>query len=473
MKTSVLFNAPIECLEHHPDNPRKDLGNLEELTLSIEEQGVLQNLSIVPKTWENFWDDTITEMTPEEIVRRINDYEDSFYVLIGNRRFEASKAAGLSEVPARIITGLTDSEQLGIMLTENMQRNDLTLPEEVYGFQRMIDLGESAEKISDQTGLSRATVYHRLNIAKLDKDAVADAIENKQISLTDFIELEKISDIETRNNILKNNPSDIKWAVRRQIEKEEHEAWKKLLFSAIQKEYILEAMPAGAQTWRDGWKYVTVFNYGDEIDVSNLPEENLFWREGYSGISIYYQGEEEEDSEAEKARKKRNEEIKTLSALQEELKESVGEFIAHMIESGSGSASRKEEALHAWWMYCVDHDVELQFDMDTFTNMADDIYADSLIDKCDSADDYESRLKDIVYEWRYDFQAAVLVYEFVKDYCHIVRTWGGGEWNEEDAADWSGFIGVLEDFYSFELDKKFESLLAGTHKFFKTEDDND
>ena len=64
---------PIGDLMHHPENPRKDLGDLEELTASIKANGVLQNLTVVA------------------------DLEKCKYlVVIGNRRFEAAKAAGLT-----------------------------------------------------------------------------------------------------------------------------------------------------------------------------------------------------------------------------------------------------------------------------------------------------------------------------------------------------------------------------------------
>jgi ParB family chromosome partitioning protein len=47
MKMAVV-NMPVECLIPHPQNPRKDLGNLEELTASIKENGIYQNLTVIP-----------------------------------------------------------------------------------------------------------------------------------------------------------------------------------------------------------------------------------------------------------------------------------------------------------------------------------------------------------------------------------------------------------------------------------------
>lgn len=71
-----IMMIPIDALQHHPDNPRKDLGDLRELTASIRESGVMQNLTVVPNPAD----------------------EETWLVVIGNRRLEASKAAGLQEL---------------------------------------------------------------------------------------------------------------------------------------------------------------------------------------------------------------------------------------------------------------------------------------------------------------------------------------------------------------------------------------
>ena len=79
-----VVNMPIEYLVPHPQNPRKDLGDLEELTASIKENGIYQNLTVIP----------INEEAPDE--------EPKYMVVIGHRRLEAAKRAGLKEVPCAI-----------------------------------------------------------------------------------------------------------------------------------------------------------------------------------------------------------------------------------------------------------------------------------------------------------------------------------------------------------------------------------
>ena len=179
-------------LHPHPDNPRKDLGDLEELKASIREHGIMQNLTVVP----------------------MDDELENFKILIGHRRFAASEGI-LFELPCVIAEGLSDREQVGIMLCENMQRSDLTFLEQAHGFQMMMDLGETIETISDKTGFSEATVKHRLEIAKLKKKSIDTAMESFQPTISDYIELEKVKDIKERSKILEESESssDLQYSV--------------------------------------------------------------------------------------------------------------------------------------------------------------------------------------------------------------------------------------------------------------------
>lgn len=179
-------------LHPHPDNPRKDLGDLEELKASIREHGIMQNLTVVP----------------------MDDELENFKILIGHRRFAASEGI-LFELPCVIAEGLSDREQVGIMLCENMQRSDLTFLEQAHGFQMMMDLGETIETISDKTGFSEATVKHRLEIAKLKKKSIDTAMESFQPTISDYIELEKVKDIKERSKILEesDSSSDLRYSV--------------------------------------------------------------------------------------------------------------------------------------------------------------------------------------------------------------------------------------------------------------------
>ena len=196
-KKSGIVMLKRSQLNPHPDNPRKDLGDLEELRQSIREHGIMQNLTVVPVPCK----------------------EGQYVILIGHRRFKASEGI-VDELPCIIAEGLTNREQVGIMLMENMQRADLTVFEQAHGFQLMLDLGDTIQTISDKTGFSQATVKHRLEINKLSKKSIEAAQESFQPTISDFIELEKVKDLEERNKILEYAESsyDIKYEVERYIE---------------------------------------------------------------------------------------------------------------------------------------------------------------------------------------------------------------------------------------------------------------
>ena len=183
------INIALDHLHPHPDNPRKNLGDISELTESIRKNGIMQNLTVIPIKED---DDP-------------NKWE--YRILIGHRRAAAAKEANLLRVPCNVVFDMDPREQVAIMLEENMQRSDLTVIEQAQGFQMMLDLGETEESIAEKTGFSRTTVRHRLQIAKLDPKAIKKH-ENEehefQLSITDLIALERIKDMKTRNEILMN-----------------------------------------------------------------------------------------------------------------------------------------------------------------------------------------------------------------------------------------------------------------------------
>lgn len=177
MKDSNLIFLPVEELYPHPDNPRKELGDLTELAESIKAKGVMQNLTVVPRS------------------------EGGYTVIIGHRRSAAAKAAGLETVPC-VIVEMTEREQVATMLLENMQRVDLTAYEQAQGFQMMMNLGESVESISEKTGFSKKTVKGRLKMAELDAETLRRVSSSRQLSIGDFDKIAQIEDISKRNELL-------------------------------------------------------------------------------------------------------------------------------------------------------------------------------------------------------------------------------------------------------------------------------
>ncbi len=173
---SEMVFIPADRLVPHPDNPRKDLGDLTELAVSIKENGIFQNLTVVPEA------------------------EDRFTVIIGHRRLAAAKLAGLTELPC-VIVEMTPKEQVQTMLLENMQRTDLTVYEQAQGFQMMLDLGATVEEIAEKSGFSQTTVRRRVKMMELDQKTLKE-VSVRQLSLGDFDALAQIEDIKERNKVL-------------------------------------------------------------------------------------------------------------------------------------------------------------------------------------------------------------------------------------------------------------------------------
>ena len=207
MSKNIVY-IKTEDLYPHPDNPRKELGDLTELAASIRSKGIMQNLTVVPRD------------------------EGGYTVIIGHRRSGAAKLAGLTELPC-VITEMSPQDQVATMLLENMQRNDLTLYEQAAGMQMMIDFGESVEDVAEKTGFSKQTVKRRLKLAELDADKLKEA-SMRQISIEDLDKLARIESVDDRNRLLnvigtQNFAYSVKDCIQRQDENRMQEEWRKVL----------------------------------------------------------------------------------------------------------------------------------------------------------------------------------------------------------------------------------------------------
>ena len=258
METKITM-LPAAMLHPHRDNPRKALGDLTELAESIKANGVMQNLTVIP----------IEEAEPDTD-------RQGYTVIIGHRRLEAAKLAGLNEVPC-VITHMSRAKQLSTMLLENIQRNDLTVYEQAQGFQLMMDMGSTVKEISTLSGFSEKTVKHRLEIAKLDGVKVKNVSEERQLSLSDFAELEKVEDIDKRNKLLGFiGTSNFKWQLDnavadQKIRKLEKFAQPTLMQFATESEY--------SKCW-DLTHYATLKNESDVQELT-VPEAK-------KGVKYYY-----------------------------------------------------------------------------------------------------------------------------------------------------------------------------------------
>ena len=151
----------ITDLVRNKFQPRKnfDKENLEELTNSIRERGVIQPI----------------------IVRNSEDIKNKFEIIAGERRWLAAQNAGLHDVPV-VITEANDLKSLEFAIVENVQRHDLNPIEEAYGYQRLIsDFGYDHEKVAKFIGKSRSHISNCLRLLSLPKEVI-EMIENNKLS---------------------------------------------------------------------------------------------------------------------------------------------------------------------------------------------------------------------------------------------------------------------------------------------------
>lgn len=268
-----VVNMPIEYLVPHPQNPRKDLGNLEELTASIKENGIYQNLTVIP----------VNEAVPGE--------EPKYMVVIGHRRLEAAKRAGLQEVPCAIVRGMSETRQLQTMLLENMQRSDLTVYEQAQGFQQLLDFGMDIEDISQQSGFSKRTIRRRLEIAKLDQNKLKELSSTRQLSLKEFDELAKIKNMEARNEVMeKIGTNDFALAVNLAVEKEKLDA-NMPVFLADMERLGIKKFPDNANKYSSKYRRIGSLDlYEYEVTKDKIPKktEGLYYEASYPRNVEFY-----------------------------------------------------------------------------------------------------------------------------------------------------------------------------------------
>lgn len=335
MEEKVITYIEAVHIRSHPENPRKNLGDLSELVESIRKNGVLQNLTVIP-----------VEGEPGE-----------YMTLIGHRRYAAGTQAGVEKFPCQIAENLTPREQVSIMLEENMQRNDLTIWEQANGFQMMLDLGETEESIAEKTGFSKTTVRHRLNIAKLNQKVLQEKEKDEcfQLSLKDLYELEKIPDVKTRDKILKESTSSNNLAqkarnVAEEIKRKERE---KAYIKLCKTEGIKPAPKRAENEQYSGkWEKVKEFELDKEVKdklgcKTQAAKEELFYVVWWRTFTIIKKKgkEKKELSEYELQQKARDKRKRQIKAMQKEMSAERADFVKLAIEKKFKPENEKLEAV--------------------------------------------------------------------------------------------------------------------------------
>ena len=160
-KTNAATTLRIADVEPRSDQPRKTFTHesLEQLADSIGQFGVLQPI----------------------IVRESKFLQGTYEIIAGERRWRASKMAGLSEIPAVVLDG-DDLKAAQVAVIENVQREDLNPVEEAMAYDVLIDrYGLTQEQVAKQVGKNRSTITNMLRLLELPEE-VLELLKNNEIS---------------------------------------------------------------------------------------------------------------------------------------------------------------------------------------------------------------------------------------------------------------------------------------------------
>lgn len=155
----AVKNIPLEDVVANPEQPRKHFSEaaLAELADSIREKGVIQPL--------------LVEEQPD----------GTYQIVAGERRFRASKLAGMETVPV-IVRSFSPDEKLEIALIENIQREDLSPVEEAKAYKSLMEAsGLNQEALARRLGKNRSTIANAVRLLKLP-EPVQDALDNAELS---------------------------------------------------------------------------------------------------------------------------------------------------------------------------------------------------------------------------------------------------------------------------------------------------
>lgn len=158
--SSSISEIPLQYIYANPDQPRHDFDAeaLEELAQSIKEHGVISPITLRKNASNNYM------------------------IIAGERRYRASKMAGLETIPAYVRTA-KDEQVMEWALIENIQREDLNAIEIALAYQKLMDDHQlTQEKMADRVGKKRATVANYLRLLKLPAE-IQLGIKEKKIDM--------------------------------------------------------------------------------------------------------------------------------------------------------------------------------------------------------------------------------------------------------------------------------------------------
>lgn len=458
----------------HPDNPRKDLGDITELTASIKANGVLQNLTVVPRAnpdvnYEELCRQYYADPT-EENRTKLNQFRntDGYTVIIGHRRLAAAKAAGLMELPCIVVEDMTLEEQISTMMTENVQRSDLTVYEEAEGFQMMMDFGNSVEQVADKAGFSESTIRRRVKLLSLNREEFKKSVK-RGATLADFALLDKLDTEEAKNEVLKsvgtnNFRACLDRALREQKDRKTMNAIREVVASYATKADSKANMPENCLFYA---------SYGSWSRIAEAPAdagEHAYWytESGY-GITVYRE-RTEEDKPAEKtpeqlAREAKIEECcEKCRAIEEDEESAYRLRLNYLKEYGFPKKAAEAVTLAACRMMILNPDTLGDMDEDTI----EAVYGEVIYDAEHELDTAELLEKAQENPMRMLMVLLFALTEPVNHWMHDIE-WPDGfrQCIKDDESVYRDIYSAL-DGIGYEMSDMEKSLLDGTHPSYES-----
>ena len=223
------------------------------------------------------------------------------------------------------------------------------------------DFGLKVEEIEEKTGLSKTTINHRLNMAKLDKETLVEKAEDKefQLSITDLYTLEKVKDINTRNKILKeaSDSRDLANKARQAARQELLERNKAKLLEECEKLGINKA-PEGVYYYSSGWEEVKRIYLDEEDSKIEIKEtKGIYYVVQYNSFSFIKkekkQKEKKEVSEVDLKQKEIKEKRAKIEAKLKEMLKDMENFVRNILEGKVESPDNAEYIGKLTWEFII------------------------------------------------------------------------------------------------------------------------
>lgn len=173
-----LSNLPLSLIDPDANQPRRALGDLTDLALSIRQQGLLNPIIVEPAAGGRF------------------------RILAGERRFAACRSLGWESVTCLVRT-VEEQSRLALQLIENMHRKDLSPLEEAHGLRRLMEeFGLSQRDLAQRIGKSTGSVNQILRILDLDPDLLNAVQTSERVSKSVLLEIAKQTDPARQGELL-------------------------------------------------------------------------------------------------------------------------------------------------------------------------------------------------------------------------------------------------------------------------------